>query len=172
MNVIPVTLPDGAAVRLSPGSHNELQKAIIEEFGPRFAPGAVVVYLGDTAKKHVVLADEVLARHGITITEHDKLPDVVLLSERDEWIYFVEAVTSHGPVTPLRKANLEDMVAGGDLSPVFVSAFLNRDDFRRWITDIAWETEVWLASDPDHMIHFNGDKFMGPYGEHDSGTSK
>ena len=51
---IPLRLPDGATVYLSPGEHNALQVAVIEEFGPRFAPGAAVLSVGDTAKKHVI----------------------------------------------------------------------------------------------------------------------
>ncbi|MFS2517149.1 MULTISPECIES: BsuBI/PstI family type II restriction endonuclease [Parabacteroides] len=30
------------------------------------------------------------------------------------------------------------------------------------MADIAWETEVWIAENPGHMIHFNGDRFIGP----------
>jgi adenine-specific DNA-methyltransferase len=44
-----------------------------------------------------------------------------------------------------------------------VTAFPDRVTFRKFAKDIAWETEVWIADNPDHMIHFNGDKFLGPY---------
>ena len=27
---------------------------------------------------------------------------------------------------------------------------------------INWDTEVWIAELPEHMIHLNGDQFMGP----------
>lgn len=161
---VPILLPDGSAVALSAGAHNVLQKRVIEEFGPRFAPGATLLYLGDTAKKHVVLAEGALLTLGITITEHDKLPDLVLHDPSKNWLYLVEAVTSHGPVSETRRAQFSTLLKGCAASPVFVSAFLSRADFKKYASEIAWETEVWIAENPDHLIHFNGDKFLGPYG--------
>jgi hypothetical protein len=167
---VPVTFPNGEVVQLSPGKHNDLQKMIIEEFAPRFAPGATLLYIGDTANKTLFLAEEELAKLGINITNHDKLPDVVLVDYERGWIYFIEAVTSHGPVSNTRKTAIESMLNGSDLQPIFVSAFLNRGDFRQWVADIAWETEVWLGDEPDHLIHFNGDKFLGPFEPGDSAS--
>ena len=46
---------------------------------------------------------------------------------------------------------------------VYVTAFMNFTSFKKYASDIVWESEVWLADFPDHMIHFNGDKFLGPY---------
>lgn len=160
---VPVRLPDGATIGLSAGMHNTLQKAIIEEFAPRFAPSADVLYLGDTAKKHVVFEQAALARLSLPITEHDKLPDVVLYRRDRNWLYLVEAVTSHGPMTPLRLRQLGDMLGGTTAGLIYVTAFLERTDFKRYAADIAWETEVWIADNPDHLIHFNGHKFLGPY---------
>ncbi|MCW5777466.1 MAG: hypothetical protein KIS87_13600 [Phycisphaeraceae bacterium] len=165
MTMVSVTLPSGKEIALSPGRHNNLQRAVIEQFGPRFAPGARLLYLGDTARKHVVFEERLLRRFGIAITEHDKLPDVVLHHVRSNWVYFIEAVVSHGPVNPIRKAMFEGMLAKSKAEPIFVSAFTDRNAFRRWLPDIAWETEVWIASDPDHLIHFNGHKFLGPHSD-------
>ena len=163
MHLVPVRLADGSELKLSPGKHNELQAAIIHDFGPRFAPGTTLLYLGDTAQKHLVFEAEIIKRLAIPITEHDKLPDVVLFDEQKDWIYFIEAVTSHGPVNPTRQRQLVDMLRDADVVPIYVSAFPDRDEFRKHVADIAWETEVWIASDPDHLIHFNGDKFLGPH---------
>ncbi len=160
---LPLQLHDGATVYLSPGEHNALQVAIIEEFGPRFAPGATVLYLGDTAKKHVVFEREQLRRMGIPITEHDKLPDVVPYDANKQWLFMIEAVTSHGPVSPKRYREIESFLANCQAERVYVTAFLSLSDFRKYSADIAWETEVWIAATPDHMIHFNGPKFLGPY---------
>lgn len=160
---VELRLPDGANVRLSPGRHNELQVAVIQQFGPRFAPGARVLYVGDTAKKHVVCDEKVLARLNIPITEHDKLPDVVLYDPKKKWLFLVEAVTSHGPVNPKRHAELEAMLARCPADRVYVTAFLDKVGFRKAAAEIAWETEVWIADTPDHMVHFNGPKFLGPY---------
>lgn len=163
MNLVDVTLPDGRSVSLSPGPHNQLQRQIVEQFGPRFAPGAVLLYLGDTAKKHVVLAEAELRRLSIPITEHDTLPDIVLYRPDRHWLYLVEAVTSHGPISPTRKQTLEELVSRSNTKPIYVSAFPTRGEFRRYVADVAWETEVWIAEDPDHLIHFNGDRFLGPH---------
>ena len=163
-----LALPTGERIQLSPGKHNALQVAVIEELGPRFAPGAKLLYLGDTAKKRVVFANDEIAKLNIGITEHDKLPDIVLYEGGKNWLFLIEAVTTHGPVNPKRHAEIETMLAECPAERVYVTAFLDKADFRKYAADIAWETEVWIAETPDHMIHFNGPKFLGPYGRQDS----
>jgi hypothetical protein len=162
-HIVPLTLPDGTAICLSPGEHNELQIAVIEEMGPRFAPNAAVLYVGDTAKKHVVCRSEDLARLSIPITEHDKLPDLVLYHAQRRWLFLVEAVTSHGPVSPKRYREMEAILANCLAKRIYVTAFPTKNDFRKHAADIAWETEVWIAENPEHMIHFNGPEFLGAY---------
>jgi len=51
----------------------------------------------------------------------------------------------------------------GSFARLYVTAFLDFMSFKRYAADIVWESEVWVAAFPDHMIHFNGDKFVGPY---------
>lgn len=160
---VPLVLPSGATVLLSPGKHNELQVAVIHEMGPRFAPGAEVLYVGDTAKKHVVCDADALAELKMPITEHDKLPDLVLYDGKRKWLFLVEAVTSHGPVSPKRHREIAHMLRDCPADCVYMTAFLTMTDFRKYAADIAWESEVWVAEHPDHMIHFNGPKFLGPY---------
>lgn len=160
--MVPVELPSGARIKLSPGSHNKLQAAVISQFAPRFAPGAQVLYFGDAAKKTLHLDADSLKRLGITLTQHDKLPDVVLFLRSKGWLYLIEAVTSHGPVSHKRKRELESFFRKCRVPRVYVSAFPNISEFKRHIHEIAWETEVWIADMPDHLIHFNGDRFLGP----------
>lgn len=160
--LVPVRLPEGKSLRLSPGKHNELQAAVVEEFAPRFAPGAALMYLGDTAKKNLYMDSAGFEKLGIPISEHDKLPDIVLLDEDRNWLFLVEAVTSHGPVTPKRVVEMEAMVKNCKCGLVYVSAFPDVAEFRKHLREIAWETEVWIAEIPDHLIHFNGDRFLGP----------
>lgn len=152
----------GQEYHLSPGKHNKLQVAIIEEFGPRFAPGAKLLYLGDTANKLLLLDEDTLNNLNIPFSKHDKLPDVILFDQDREWLYLIEAVTSHGPVSPKRRVELDDMLKDCPAGLVYVSAFPDFTTFRNFLSEIAWETEVWLSEMPDHMIHFNGDRFMGP----------
>lgn len=167
---VAVTLADGSRVELSPGLHNELQRLVVEEFSPRFAHGAVVVYLGDTAQKRLIIAKGILKELKVPEMNHDKLPDVVLFDQRRNWLFLIEAVTSHGPVSPKRHAELEAMLKNFPANRVYVTAFMDFSAFKKYASDILWESEVWIAESPDHMIHFNGDKFLGPYPQREEET--
>ena len=160
--LVPVRLPDGTTLKLSPGEHNQLQAEVIEYFAPRYAPGAKILYLGDTANKNLHVDAQRLAKLGIALSQHDKLPDVVLYDQKRNWLFLVEAVTSHGPMTPKRVVELERMFEASQSGCVYVSAFPDLAEFRKHLKQIAWETEVWVAEIPDHLIHFNGDRFLGP----------
>lgn len=153
---------NGEAFTFSPGKHNQLQKAIIEEFAPRFAPNAVCLYVGDTIQKDLVKKEKRLKELGFTITLHDKMPDVVLYRADKDWIYFVEAVTSVGPMDPKRIQEITSMTSGVTAGMIFVTAFLDFKTYKKFSEQLAWETEIWIAEMPDHMIHMNGDKFLGP----------
>jgi hypothetical protein len=161
MTMIPVTV-EGEEIKLSAGKHNEVQVAVIEQFAPRFAGGGKVLYLGDTANKDLFVDREELEKIGIPITEHSKLPDIVIYDEPKEWLFLIEVVTSHGPVSPKRILELEDFLKESKVGKIYITAFPDKSEFRKHVADIAWETEVWIADNPDHMIHFNGDKFIGP----------
>lgn len=160
---VPVSLPDGSKVELSPGVHNDLQRLVIEEFSSRFSPSAVVVYLGDTAEKRLVVDSGLLEQLNIPVLSHDKLPDVVLYDSGRNWIFLIEAVTTHGPVSPKRHAELEFALKDCSAGRVYVTAFMDFNTFKKYASEIVWESEVWIADCPDHMIHFDGDKFLGPY---------
>ena len=153
---------NGVGYSLSTGLHNKLQKLIIEEFVPRFAPDVKCLYLGDTADKALVKDAETLKTLGFDIAIHDKLPDIVLYSQPKKWLYFIEAVTSVGPMTPQRILDIKSMIKNVELGAIYVTAFMDLKTYKKFITELAWETEVWIAELPDHMIHLNGDKFMGP----------
>lgn len=147
----------------SPGEHNQIQKAVIEEFLPRFGQHAEVLYVGDTADKFLFLNEAALNKLSFFEIAHEKLPDVLAYSKGKNWLFLIEAVHSANPIDPLRKMTLEKLAAKCSADIVFVTAFLSRSSFRKFAADIAWETEVWIAENPDHMIHFNGDKFLGPH---------
>ncbi len=160
---VPVTLPDGKQVALSPGGQNPLIKAIIEEFCERFAPGGVVVYIGDTENKFAHLELEYLANLGVTLDSAAKMPDVIVHYTARNWLLLIEAVTSVGPVDGKRRKELKKLFADSKAGLVFVTAFETRRVMQSFLSQLAWESEVWIAEDPAHMIHFNGDKFLGPY---------
>lgn len=161
---IPLVI-DGEKLTLSSGTHNELQVSIIEDFASRFAHGSKLLYVGDTENKYIYVNKEKLEELGIPISENNKLqlPDVVLYDETKNWLYLIEAVTTHGPIDQKRIIDLEKMFENCSAGNVYVTAFPDRPTFRKYIAEIAWETEVWISSEPDHMIHFNGDRFMGPH---------
>lgn len=161
MEMMPVKI-NHEELNFSPGKHNELQKAIIEDFAPRFAPNAECLYVGDTIKKDLIKNVQKLSALGFEITLHDKMPDVVLYCEDKNWIYFVEAVTSVGPMSPQRIIEIEEMTKGVSAGKIYVTAFPDFSTYKKFSEDLAWETEVWLSELPDHMIHLNGDRFMGP----------
>ncbi len=153
----------GRKIALSPGEHSELIRAIIEEFRPRFAPGSTLVYAGDTGDKWGYFDAALLAKLGVEIDAHGKMPDVVLHYVERNWLLLVESVTSHGPVDGKRHAELTKLFAGATAGLVYVTAFPNRAVMARYLGEIAWETEVWIAETPSHLIHFNGERFLGPY---------
>ena len=161
MEMMPVKI-NGIDFTLSTGKHNELQKAIIEQFAPRFAPNCECLYVGDTTEKDLVKNVKRLSELGFSITLHDKMPDVVLYREDKNWIYFVESVTSVGPMDPKRIVEIMSMTKGVAAGKIFVTAFLDFKTYKTFSEQLAWETEVWIAEIPDHMIHLNGDKFLGP----------
>ncbi len=163
MNRIPVVIAAGTSIHLSPGEHSELIRDIIEEFAPRFAPGSVLIYAGDTGDKMGYFDLDRLRALGVTVDSHGKMPDVVLHYTARDWLLLVESVTSHGPVDAKRHEELMQLFAGSTAGLVYVTAFPTRPVMARYLSEIAWETEVWVADAPTHLIHFNGERFLGPH---------
>jgi len=163
MRRIPVNLAKNKRILLSPGGQNVLVKKIIDDFCPRFTPGAHVIYVGDTQKKWAYFDRGTLARLGVEIEEHGKMPDVVVYRPDQNWLVLIEAVTSHGPVNPKRRRELAELFKGSTAGIVYVTTFLYRRTMVKYLSDISWETEVWIAESPTHMIHFNGERFLGPH---------
>ena len=162
MSRVPVKLSNGSVLQLSPGKHNKVQAAIIEEFASRFAKDSVLLYLGDTENKGLYIDINKLESIRVPITEHNKLPDVVIYDKSKKWLFLIEAVTSHGPMTPKRILELEEFLKDCKAGKIYVSAFPDFSEFKKHTKNIAWETEVWIMEFPDHLIHFNGDRFLGP----------
>jgi BsuBI/PstI restriction endonuclease len=162
---VDVALPSGIKLSFSAGEHNDLQKAIIEEFLPRYGYEAEVLYVGDTTNKYLYLNKEKLVKLNFFEISHEELPDVIAYSEKKNWLFLIEAVHSSVPISEIRHLQLQELTKDCTADIVYVTAFLTRQKFRQFITEIAWETEVWIADNLDHLIHFNGDKFLGPYKE-------
>lgn len=160
---IPVEIAAGQSIKLSPGEHSELIKAIIESFAPRFVPGCTLVYVGDTGDKWGYFDEALLNKLDVEVDAHGKMPDAVLYYPEKNWLLLVESVTSHGPMDAKRHRELAHLFAHSTAGLVYVTAFPNRAIMARYLSDIAWESEVWVADAPTHLIHFNGTRFLGPY---------
>jgi adenine-specific DNA-methyltransferase len=165
MNKIPLRLAEGRELYLTPGGHSRLIRAVVEEFAPRFAPGGQVIYVGESGEKWAYFDADTLHNLGVVVDEHGKMPDVVIYYSANNWLLLVEAVTSHGPVDAKRRGELARLFQNSRAGLVFVTAFLNRADMAKYISEISWATEVWVADSETHLIHFNGERFLGPYEE-------
>ncbi len=160
---IPIKLPNGKPLELSLGEHNVLQKAIIEEFLPRFGADCEVLYIGDTSNKILHIEEAELKKLNFFELSHDELPDIIAFSRKSNWLYLIEAVHSSGPMNETRVLELKKMLKDCTSELIFITGFLTRSDFKKWMLEVAWETEVWIADNPDHLVHFNGHKFLGAY---------
>jgi adenine-specific DNA-methyltransferase len=165
MKRIPVEIAPGKTITLSPGGQNILVERIIKDFCELFTGGATLVYVGDTEEKFAYFDEKLLKSLGVEIEAHGKMPDVVAYIKEKNWLVLIEAVTTHGPVNPKRRNELKALFKESKAGLVFVTAFLDRHAMTKYLGDISWETEVWVADAPTHLIHFNGERFLGPYEE-------
>ena len=106
--------------------------------------------------------DQLFKELNFELNKKGKLPDVILYYREKKWLFLIESVTSHGPVNPKRYSELTDLFSNLGLGLIYVSSFPDTKTFSKFVTDISWETEVWISDSPTHLIHFNGDRFMGP----------
>lgn len=162
-SLVPVKIKENYIIQLSPGKHSQLIQDIIEQMAPRFLPNSILIYVGDTEKKWGYYDQELAGNLLFNVQKHGKMPDVILYVEDKQWLVLVEAVTSHGPVDSKRYIELEKLFENVTASKVYISAFPDKKTFIHYAQDIAWETEAWISDNPSHMIHFNGDKFIGPH---------
>lgn len=142
---------------LSPGAHNELEKAIAETLAPAILAQSVVVYLGDTAPRAGYQDRTLMRRLNLPIDITESLPDVVIFSPERNRLLIVEAVTSTGPIDTLRLEQLRTFCQGPSRLGIeidFMTAFPTRKDLRRFLEEIAWGTGVWIADEPWNVIHF------------------
>lgn len=163
MASVPLSIKDGLAINLSPGEHSQLIADIVREFGARYAPNGELVYVGDTGDKYGFLNEDLFRQLGVVLDAHGKMPDVVIYAREKNWLILVESVTSHGPVDSKRQIELKRLFEHCKAGLVFVSAFPDRRTFLKHLSTIAWESDVWIADAPTHLIHFNGTRFLGPY---------
>lgn len=163
LDLIPVTLMDGSAVSLTPGGQNSLLKQMVEDFCARWTPGGHVLYIGDAGKDDPIFEEQRLRELGVELDKHGKFPDLIVYLVDRNWLVLLEAASSHGPVDAKRHRELQTLFGSSSADLVYVSCFPSRAEMRKYLPEIAWETEVWCADNPSHLIHFNGERFLGPY---------
>ena len=178
-SAVEIVLPGRKPLSLSPGPHNDLQRACVNDFLGRFGPDAEVLYIADAAKKKGEEGEDRESINRARLRELNvpdfikgqKLVDIIAYSPSKKWLFLIEAVHSSNPLTSVRRQMLRQTMKEVKAGRVYVTAFQGKRDFRKVAADISWETEVWIADAPDHLIHFNGDRFLGPH-EGDEGTDR
>lgn len=158
-----VKLPDDQTFILTHGGQNVLVKAVIEQFIPRYIKGPKILYLGDTGNKFLYYDKKTLESLNVFLEPHGQIPDIIVLDQKRNWLCLIEAVTSHGPIDGTRRVFLDNLFGSSYAPPVYITAFSDRESMKKYLPVISWHTEVWVAESPDHLIHFNGERFLGPY---------
>ena len=159
----PIKLPKGQTINLSAGGQNNLIRQIIEDYCPRFVSGGSVLLVGDAGNKNIIEDNDALSALGIQLPARGKAPDVIIHDIKHNWLIVIEAVTSHGPIDQKRRNEISDLFSKSDIGIVYLTAFPNTATYVKFAKNIAWETEVWIADAPDHLIHYNGSRYQGPY---------
>ncbi len=163
MRRIPVALSNGKEIKLLPGRRDVLVKKVIADFCSLYTPAGHILYVSDTEEEWSYLDSVALTELGLAITEYWKMPNIVVHHLEKNRLFLIEAVSSHGPVSPKRRQELKELFAGSKTGIVYVTAFLDRRAMMKYFDDISWETVVWIAESPTHLIHFNGKQLLGPY---------
>jgi type II restriction enzyme len=163
MRLVRVTITDGKVIQLKPGKQSRLVKAIIEELVPHYAKGSSILYVGEADEKWKFFDQEALRAIGMEEIIHGNMPDVVLYQPVKNWLFLVEAAINHGPIDVRRHGELSNLFNCCTARLLYVSAFSTQSELSPYVADISWETEVWFADEPAHLIYFNGGRSFGPY---------
>jgi hypothetical protein len=163
MRRTPATLSNGKEIKFLPGRQSVLIKKVIDDFCSLYAPAGRVLFVSGAGKRWAYLDSDALTELGLTIEDYEKMPDIVVHHPEKNRLFLIEAASSHGSISPERRQELKEMFDGAQTGIVYVTAFLNRRGLAERFFDISWETEVWVAESPTHLIHFNGERFLGPY---------
>lgn len=156
-NNAPLRLTSGSPFKFAspgPGRQNSLLVDTIELFGPQYAPDSFILYLQDVSNNITIYEHIWLAQLGLLITAPALLPDILLYHEGADMLFFIELVTMHGPIVQQRKYALEALSRKVKTRRVYVSVFFSYIDFKPHATSIAWDSCVWMAQIPDHIIYY------------------
>ena len=154
---VPVEVGQAQPFFLSPGAHSRLTAAVVELYAPVFLKRPKVVYLGDTRHKDGYQNRDLMRELNLPVQVAANLPDVILYCEANRCLVVIEVVASSGPISTARLYQLETLVeqsAALGCQLRYVTVFPSRRLFRRFVEDIAWGTQVWIADEPEHVVYF------------------
>jgi len=163
MSRVPTPASQKGKSGMTTGDEPSLVQQIVDEFCPRFTVGGEVWYVRRPGAQSTVVDEEAFRVSDIGLGPGSKMPDVIVKHAIENWILLIEAVTSDRPLDEVRRDNPAASEGADSLRLVYVAAFADRAAFRRYAMDIPWGTHVWVAAEPDHLIHFGGSQLLGPY---------
>jgi adenine-specific DNA-methyltransferase len=159
---IAVTLGNAHTIELTDCDHSILLKTIIEKFRSRYCPHSEVLRVKDADEQYVIDEADQLIKLNINLDTHQKTPDVIIHDNQRNWLIIVDAVTPHSPIDQQRRNEIKDLFADANIGIVYVTAFHDTASYIGSASSIGWKTEVWIASEPDQLIHYNGATLIGP----------
>lgn len=135
--------------------HSELQAAITRDFVSHFTPDVNLLYLQDGARQTLIFEKEMFARIGVPLADFRGLPDIILFNKRKNRLFLIEAITgaSSKPISSSRHLALKELFGNSTAHRIYVNAFLDFYTYIKFVDELAWGTEVWIAEAPSHMIH-------------------
>lgn len=156
---------DGLELKFKLNPHNKLQMEIIQSLFPLVAKEKQpeLLYVGDTADRYIIQKDDRLQELGIhVLSESAMLPDLIAYDESNNRILFVEAYFSGGAFTIDKVNKIKALCQCQEgTEAAFITAFDTTKKMLKAYSEIAWDTEIWVAEEPTHLLHKNGDKFVG-----------
>ncbi len=142
---------------------SKLAKSFCKTFAPRFVPDSVLVYAKTAGHEKPSMNEATSAALGFVIDDHDKMPDIVLFDAAHDRLILADCASDKKLMDGARVAELARLFDKARPGLVYVTAFRNRQDLAGHPSFPAWETHAWFADAPEHMVHFNGCRFLGPY---------
>ena len=155
---------EGINISLKKSAHNKLQVNILESLIPLICKEKPeLLYIGDATNRDLWQKNERLEELGIHIfSQSGNLPDIIVYDRCAKRIIFIEAYHSTGPFTIDRVNDIKALCKCEEgTEAAFITAFDSTAKMLKNYKDVAWDTDMWSADEPTHLVHKNGDKFIG-----------
>jgi adenine-specific DNA-methyltransferase len=133
-----------------------LIREVVEAFGSKFAHGGLLIHARTFDGASGRVGVDRLRSLGIEVDPACRMPDVILLDQTNNRLFLVEVETGHGALDDARHSELRRKFSASSAYVVYVSAFRTRSGLSECALEIPWETVVWIAEEPEHLIHYGG----------------